>query len=94
MRVEMLVAYDASNNKARNKLADQLKDLGLTPIQKSVMWGYLSRAEQSAVRRIFEEYLQANDRAFLIRVNLTSQLNNFVGMIPAGIREPQTYDVL
>ncbi|CAM3683377.1 CRISPR-associated endonuclease Cas2 [Parendozoicomonas haliclonae] len=93
-RDEMLAAYDVTNNKNRNKLVDQLKDLGLVPIQKSVMWGYLSKAEQSAVMRIYEELLEKTDRAFLIRANLTKQLNKFAGTVPTDIKEPQAYDIL
>lgn len=90
----MLAAYDVSDNKARKELTDRLKDLGLVPIQKSVMWGYLSKAEQSAAMRVFEELIEKNDRAFLIRANLTDQLTHFVGTVPADIHEPRNYDIL
>lgn len=94
IRTQVLAAYDVSDNKARKELTERLKDLGLVPIQKSVMWGYLSKAEQSAAMRLIEDLIEKNDRAFLLRVNLTDQLNAFVGTVPADIREPRNYDIL
>ena len=94
LRTQMLAAYDISDNKARKELTERLKDLGLVPIQKSVMWGYLSKAEQSTAMRCFEALIEKNDRAFLIRTNLTDQLTQFVGTVPADIHEPRHYDIL
>lgn len=39
--VKYLVCYDISNTRTRSKFFDFLKDLGLTPIQKSVFFGDL-----------------------------------------------------
>ena len=94
LRTQMLAAYDVADNKARKHLMENLKDLGLVHIQKSVMWGYLSKAEQSAALGLFEELLESSDKAFLIRANLTDQLIHFVGTIPESIQEPKPYDIL
>lgn len=67
---ECVVAYDIENNKDRKKMFDGLKDIGLRPIQKSVFWGKISIAEERAVRRLFDEFLEQGDRAFVIRSNL------------------------
>ena len=40
--VKYLVCYDISNTRTRSKFFDFLKDLGLTPIQKSVFFGDLN----------------------------------------------------
>jgi CRISPR-associated protein Cas2 len=63
---ETLVSYDVSDNKSRRLLQIELKKLGLFMIQKSVMWGKLTKSEQRAVQRFFKEYLRKNDKAFLI----------------------------
>lgn len=95
IRKEVLVAYDLEDNKSRTKLFEKLKDLGLCPIQKSVMWGFLSQAEQSAVHRLFNEYLERKtDRAFLIRAELLNQRDNFVGVFPASLREECHHETL
>ena len=39
MYSQIIVSYDISNTKKRNKFFEELKDLGLISIQKSVFWG-------------------------------------------------------
>lgn len=71
---EVLVSYDIENNQQRSKLFNKLKDMSLTPIQKSVFWGHLNRAEERSVTRLLKEYCLGKDKAFLSRVNLSKQI--------------------
>lgn len=73
---EVLVAYDVEVNKFRTKLFKRLKDYGLIPIQKSVFWGRLTKAEIAAVERLFPEFLKGeNDRAFIVRADFADQIS-------------------
>jgi CRISPR-associated protein Cas2 len=70
---EVLVCYDVEDDKARRNLYDALKDIGLTPIQKSVFWGHIRPAEERAVLREFRRLLEKDtDRAFLVRSGLSA----------------------
>ena len=48
--VKYLVCYDISNTRTRSKFFDFLKDLGLTPIQKSVFFGDLKTPEVRSLK--------------------------------------------
>lgn len=78
---EVLVSYDIENNRQRSRLFRELKDISLVPIQKSVFWGHLNRAEEKAVERLLKKYCAAGDRAFIARIDLSSQIaeRNSVG---------------
>ena len=39
MFVQVIVGYDISDTKNRTKMFNDLKDVGLLPIQKSLFWG-------------------------------------------------------
>lgn len=68
---EVLVCYDVSSTKARTKLFNALKDIGLQAIQESVFWGRLRPAEERSLAREFEKLLdKSTDRALLIPVSL------------------------
>ncbi len=73
----MLVSYDISENKPRRQMADLLLDLGLQPIQKSVYFGYLSRAEIQALAREGRKLLDADtDSLFWVRVDLPAVIDH------------------
>ncbi len=73
----MLVSYDISENKPRRQMTELLRDLGLMPIQKSVYFGYLSRAEIQALAREGRKLLDANtDSLFWVRVNLPAVIDH------------------
>jgi CRISPR-associated protein Cas2 len=76
-----LVCYDIENNKKRAKLFKDLKSLGLYPIQKSVFFGQLNRAELNSLSRLAKKDLHsAEDRCFWIQTKLDeSHLKNAVG---------------
>lgn len=72
---EVLVSYDVTDNRARTKLFQRLKDYGLIPIQKSVFWGRVNEAEKRAVYRLFRELLNGpDDCAFIIQANISEQM--------------------
>lgn len=52
--VKYLVCYDISNTRTRSKFFDFLKDLGLTPIQKSVFFGDLKTPEVRSLKAAAE----------------------------------------
>ncbi|MBQ9431086.1 MAG: CRISPR-associated endonuclease Cas2 [Kiritimatiellae bacterium] len=77
---ETLVCYDVKNNKARTRLADSLKDLGLSGIQESVFWGYVTLAERRAIHTLFTELLDPDtDRAFAIPVGIRKRIGEGCG---------------
>ncbi|MFK4751714.1 MULTISPECIES: CRISPR-associated endonuclease Cas2 [Oceanospirillaceae] len=85
---EVLVAYDVENNRARTRLHNQLRDLGLISIQKSVMWGRLLPAEISLVKRLFAEELDSGtDRALITKGQIKDKAS-FYGYVP----EMEEYD--
>lgn len=49
---QVIVSYDIEDTKIRSKLRKDLMGLGLVPVQKSVMWGYLNKAEEKAVKNL------------------------------------------
>lgn len=59
--VRYLVCYDIADNKKRKRFSDQLKDLGLIPIQKSVFYGDLRPPEVRFLSRIIFELLDSKE---------------------------------
>ena len=71
---EVLVSYDIEENKNRKKLYDELKDMGLVSIQKSVFWGHLKGAEIKMLSHLFDKYCTDNDKAFFVKANLSKEI--------------------
>lgn len=71
---EVLVSYDIEDNRQRGKLFAALKDVALRPVQKSVFWGHVNRAEEQAVRRLLKEFCAKDDKAFIVRACLSAQI--------------------
>lgn len=92
---EVIVCYDVSQNRRRNKLFKRLKGFGLTDIQKSVFWGRVLPAEIQAILRVFDELLDKDtDRAFILDTHLAEQIRGrSFGMNPEMFQERE-YDVL
>jgi CRISPR-associated protein Cas2 len=79
---EVLVSYDIENNKKRTKLLNQLKDIGMISIQKSVMWGKLLPADIILIKRVLtKELCKDSDKAFILVSKLTQQ-GHFFGLVP------------
>ena len=94
---EVLVSYDIEDNRQRNKLFRALKEVALRPVQKSVFWGHLNHAEERAVRRLLKEFCGKNDRAFIVRARLSTQIaeKNSVGYASDDFPgSPRRYHVL
>ncbi len=64
---EVIIAYDIENNKTRTRLFNQLKDVGMVSVQKSVMWGRLLPADIALTKRILKQELnKGSDKAFIL----------------------------
>lgn len=67
-----LLCYDIEDNKVRRRFYNELKDLGLIPIQRSVFWGQLCQAEYNCLQRISKDLLNpSTDRCFWIVTQLS-----------------------
>lgn len=73
---DVLVAYDIQNNRHRNEVFEQLRDLGLTPVQKSVFWGRILPAEERAVLSYLRSAVVPPDRAIVLKGNFLDQLRS------------------
>ena len=80
IRKEYLISYDVEENSVRTRLLKELQKYGLKAIQKSVFWGYLTRAELKGINRYMKENLSASDKAFIVLSKFnSSQLCYLVG---------------
>lgn len=80
--IEIIIAYDIENNKIRTQLFNDLKDIGMISIQKSVMWGRLLPADIKLAKRILASELnKKTDRAFILVSKLTEN-TEFFGLSP------------
>ncbi|MBZ7986684.1 CRISPR-associated endonuclease Cas2 [Campylobacter canadensis] len=80
-----LVSYDIENTKNRTKLFEELKDLGLLNIQKSVFYGELSKSEIKVVKELFKKLCGDEDKAFLCRCKI--DLNDTHGYKKADLEQ-------
>ena len=71
---DVIVCYDINDNKKRKEVFEKLRDLGLSPIQKSVFWGKILPAEQNAINYYLESQIQSPNKAILIKGSFTEQL--------------------
>ena len=66
-----LVCYDIESSRVRTRFFNFLKDIGMTPLQKSVFWGELTQAEYKALQREAHEKLNPEtDKIFWIVTSL------------------------
>lgn len=76
---QTIVSYDIEDNKTRTRLRKDLIALGLVPIQKSVLWGYLNNSEEKAVigvlKKLNLDKATNNDSAFLAHADLEGALD-------------------
>ncbi len=74
---QVIVSYDLEDTKVRNRLRKDLMGIGLVPVQKSVMWGYLSVPEERAAIEILRMTPRNGvcDSLFLSRSNLESAMD-------------------
>ncbi len=80
LRQEYLICYDIENNKARKKVYDELVKNGLKAVQKSVFWGYLTKAELNSIKRFIFSLVSKDDKALITKTNFNGKgFSYFVG---------------
>jgi len=95
MYAQVLVSYDISDTKNRNKLFEDLKDLGLRPIQKSVFWGYLLVHEKRIIKKLFRHYCDKDcDRAFIINATLDKDMSDSFGYDSEDFKHPNSFKII
>ena len=95
MYVQVVVSYDIANTKMRNKLFEELKDLGLKPIQKSVFWGYLLPSQKRIVKLLFEKYCDIKqDKAFLTNAIIDKNLDDTFGYEKQDFNHPEGFEII
>ena len=94
MYSQIIVGYDIEDNKNRKKLFDELKDIGLIPIQKSVFWGYVLASEKRVIKELFKKYCKTNDKAFLINANLDKNLKDCFGYTKDDFKHPESFEII
>jgi CRISPR-associated protein Cas2 len=94
-QLEVIICYDVALTRRRTKLFKRLKSFGLRDIQKSVFWGRLLPAEISAVKRLFDELLDAEtDKAFILNTRLAEQIKDRSFGMNAELFVEREYDVI
>jgi CRISPR-associated protein Cas2 len=93
---EVLVCYDISDTRTRTALFNLLKDLGLRHIQASIFWGFLTPAEERAIRRRLDSIVTtANDKGLVIPVKLSTLADyNSFGYGDAYFSEEKPFDII
>jgi CRISPR-associated endonuclease Cas2 len=79
LRQEFLFIYDIQENKKRKKIFERAQDFGLKPIQRSVLWGELSRAEVKGLWRETENILnkkETSDKVILMKSRLQKKYDS------------------
>ena len=94
--VKYLVCYDIADNKQRTKFFDLLKDLGLTPVQKSVFFGDLKKPEVSALISMSRKLLDSStDSCLYFPTQLTvEEIRKCIGLKHFSYCEPDDSRVL
>lgn len=95
MYTQIIVSYDISDTKKRNKFYDELKDLGLKSIQKSVFWGYILPSEKRIIKELFKKYCEKQtDKAFIINTLLDKDLSESFGYKKEDFIHPESFEII
>lgn len=95
LRQEYLISYDVEDNKIRTYLYKELAKYGLSSVQKSVFWGYLTRAELTAIQRYLNQCIQEQDKAFITHTNFNGRGQSFfIGHAKEEFRDWRETDVI
>ncbi len=95
MYSQIIVSYDISDTKKRNKFFDELKDLGLISIQKSVFWGYVLGSEKRIIKELFKTYCDKDtDKAFISNASLDKDLKNCFGYDADDFKHPENFEII
>lgn len=66
----LMVVYDISNDKARNKIVKKCKEVGLYRIQKSIFLGEVSKEKVFHLKKFIEDKIdKETDSVYLININ-------------------------
>ena len=88
LRQEYLISYDVEDNKIRRHIFNELGKHGLKPVQKSVFWGYLTRAEVEAIKRYLHTSLGKADKVFVTHTNFNGRGRSyFIGHSEEDFRD-------
>ena len=77
LRKEYLISYDVEDNRIRDFVFKELLGLGLKSVQKSVFWGYLSKAELDFIKRFMKDKLDSKDKVFVTRSDFNKKGKSF-----------------
>jgi len=93
---EILVCYDIADDKRRTRFFQDLRDLGLTSLQKSVFWGRVRVAEERALQHLIRNSLnRETDKAFFMRVALADVIRHTgFGYDDPSLFENKSFDTL
>ncbi len=95
MYSQIIVSYDISDTKKRTKFFEELKDVGLVSIQKSVMWGYVLVSEKRVIKQLFKKYCDImTDKALLVNVTLDKDLNDSFGYDEEDFKHPESFEII
>ena len=93
--IEVIVMYDIANNKKRHKLYEELKDMGLKPIQKSVFWGYVMPNERRNIIELYDKYCdKETDKAIVLNAQLKENFQDCFGYLADEFKYPRKYEIL
>lgn len=95
LRQEYLISYDIEDNRLRTKVYKELIKYGLTAVQKSVFWGYLTEAELRSIQRFLSVKLELFDKAFITRSNFNGRGQSFfIGHVETDFKDWRETDVI
>jgi CRISPR-associated protein Cas2 len=80
---DIIVAYDIDDNKQRKDVFEQLRDLGLHPVQKSVFWGRVLPAEHRAIIAYLSQTIAQPNKALVLHGSFNEQLTRHACGYPA-----------
>lgn len=93
--IEIVVMYDIVNNKKRYKLYEELKDMGLKPIQKSVFWGYVLPNERRNIIELYDKYCdKETDKVIVLNAQLKANIQDCFGYLADEFKYPRKYEIL
>ena len=95
MYAQVLVSYDISDTKRRNKLFEALKDVGLKPIQKSLFWGYVLPSEKRVIKELFKIYCDIkSDKALIVNASLDKTIEDTFGYDAEYFKHPNGFEIV
>ncbi len=78
LRNEYLISYDVEDNKIRKKIFNELEKIGMRSVQKSVFWGFLTKAELTSVHRFIKQNLSKDDKTLITHTNFNGTGHSFL----------------